>query len=107
MPEGLPGVIAFVLCYLACALFALAQPPHWRAVTQAASPACAPRRARGPAAALLAVALAWLLLTEGAGFGVPLWVMLGSAAALALSLTLSWRPGWLRPLARLLDTALR
>jgi len=107
VPDGLPGVIAFVLCYLACALFALAQPPHWRAVTQAASPGSAPGRTKDLATLLLAGALAWLLLTEGAGFGVLLWVMLGSAAAMTLSLTLSWRPGWLRPLARLIDTALR
>jgi len=104
VPDYLFTMIAFGLCYLACALFALMQPAHWRAVSHDALPART-RCTGWLAATLLLGALAIMIGTEGPAFGALLGVMLASAAALTLTFTLSWKPGLLRPLARLLEPA--
>jgi hypothetical protein len=101
--EALASMLAFALCYLASGLFALGQSVHLKSVDPLA-PVPAPsgqKRHKLLATSLLAGAFAPLFATQGGSFGFLLWVMLLSAAALSLSFTLSWRPGWLQPIARL------
>ncbi len=54
-----------------------------------------------PAGTLLALALALALARDGASFGSVLWVVELSIGAMAVVATLTWRPAWLKPLARL------
>ncbi|HDZ57428.1 MAG TPA: DUF3325 domain-containing protein [Pseudomonas xinjiangensis] len=103
MPTLMVSLLGFALCYLAFARLALLQRAHLRAIEPTAN---APTRqqtmaGRTLAVLLLAGALTMLLRIEGGGFGSVLWLMLCSAAALAVSLTLAWRPAFLKPLATL------
>lgn len=102
MSELLFSILAFALCYFAFALFALCQATHRKAVNPLA-------RATSPAGQLarwfvavtcLTAALVVLLKLQGSGFGAVLWALLVSASAFTLSLTLSWKPNWLRLLLR-------
>ncbi|KJH79611.1 DUF3325 family protein [Stutzerimonas stutzeri] len=100
MPELLASALAFALRYLAFALLALCQPVHRKAVDPlACTPSPASQQGRKLLAAFsLATALALLLALQSSGFGAVLWMLLVSAGAFSLSLTLSWKPTWLRPL---------
>ena len=98
MPELLASILAFALCYFAFALLALSQAPHRKAVdplAHAASPTGQFARLF-VAVTCLTAALVILLKIQGSGFGAVLWALLLSTSAFALSLTLSWKPGWLR-----------
>ena len=102
MPELLALMLAFALCYFAFALLALSQAPHRKAVdplAHAASPAGQFARLF-VAVTCLTAALVILLKIQGSGFGAVLWALLLSASAFTLSLTLSWKPDWLRLLLR-------
>lgn len=107
MPELLASMLAFALCYVAFALLALCQAPHRKAVDPLARAASlAGQFARlFVAATCLTAALIRLLEVQGSGFGAVLWALLVSASAYTLSLTLSWKPGWLRLLLRRSRTA--
>lgn len=109
MPEPLASILAFALCYFAFALLALSQPVHMKVVDPNAPAPDRPsqKRQRLGAALLLASALSLLLVAQGGAFGSLLWMTLLSAGALSLSLTLSWRPGWLRFIARLVVSTRR
>lgn len=98
MSELLATTLAFALGYLAFALLALCQAPHRKAVDPLAiAPPPAGQLARMVfAAACFTAALLILLAAHGKGFGALLWALLTSASAMTLSLTLSWKPGWLR-----------
>ncbi|HBM09979.1 DUF3325 domain-containing protein [Pseudomonas sp. Choline-3u-10] len=100
MPDWLGSVLAFFLCYLAFALLALCQQAHRKGVDPSACiPTAGGQRMRALCATLcLFTALALLLAGQGGGFGTVLWVLLASAAAFSLALTLAWKPAWLRPL---------
>ncbi|NKQ09655.1 DUF3325 family protein [Pseudomonas sp. SST3] len=100
MPEFAASLLAFALGYVAFALLALGQPAHLKAVDPLAPAPSAPIRHRLLATLMLASVLFLLLTIQGGAFGVLLWVTLLSAAALSLSFTLSWKPVWLRPVAR-------
>lgn len=102
MPELVASMLAFILCYLAFALLALCQAPHRKTVDPLASaPSPVGQLARMVvAAACLATALFVLLAAQGNGFATLLWALLISASAMVLSLTLSWKPGWLRLLSK-------
>lgn len=90
------------LAYLAsvagwCGL-ALAMQDHWRQVVgRAAAPAAAWRlRLAGLAAGGLGGWACWQ--ADQGGMAALVWVMVLSASAFSVSLLLTWRPAWLRPL---------
>lgn len=98
MREALLLIAAAVTSYLGFGWLALCQRPHWRAATGGRpgddpSPG-ARRRGRCLGALALIAALVLSLAAQGPSFGA----LLLAAAAVAVTLTLSWRPRWLRPL---------
>lgn len=96
---------AFAFIYLGFALLALSQQQHWTSVVaalplpQPSAPAL--RRQRYLAGACLAIACAVCFADHGAGFGALMWVLLLGAGAMAVSFTLSWKPHYLRGIAKL------
>ncbi|MBU2013075.1 MAG: DUF3325 domain-containing protein [Gammaproteobacteria bacterium] len=88
----------FILCYLAFAQLALLQQSHRQKVRRSAVPAPARERwlRRSLAAISFAGAPAALMTVEGPAFAVLLWFLLMAAAAIAVTLTRTWRPGLLR-----------
>lgn len=78
--------------------FALAMPAHWVQATGTPGDAVSGRRRLRPAGALM-LGLAYVLCVcrDGPGFGSLLWGVLMSAAAIAVALTLTWRPTCLLP----------
>jgi hypothetical protein len=86
------------------ALLALSQDRHWHHLGGARRcPASLATLLRGTGAVLLAAALALALVRDGAAFGALLWSTAISLCAFAVVCTLTWRPQWLRPLARFLQ----
>jgi hypothetical protein len=86
------------------ALLALSQDRHWHHLGGARRcPAPLAAVLRGAGAVLLAAALLLALLRDGPAFGALLWGTAISVCAFAVVCTLTWRPQWLRPLARLLQ----
>jgi hypothetical protein len=92
---------AAALCYGGLACLALAMPDHWLQAGGREDAAAALRRPlRRGAALLLACAYALCVTRDGASFGTLLWVVLVSACAIGVALTLTWRPRWLLAPAR-------
>jgi hypothetical protein len=90
--------------YVGFALLALSQDRHRHHLggeRRCPAPLAGPLRLIG--AILLAAALALALARDGAAFGSLLWCTALSVCAFAVVCTLTWRPRWLRPLARLLQ----
>jgi hypothetical protein len=78
------------------ACLALAMPDHWaRAGGAVEDHARRGRRLRLAGALMLCVALAICIWRDGASFGAILWVILLTASAIGVALTLTWRPRWL------------
>lgn len=98
MTPALLLLLAMLASYAGFACLALAMPRHW---TQAGGPrlrAAPPRRRlRGCGFALLGVAYALIVYRDGPGFGSVLAVVLLSASAIAVALTLAFRPRVLLP----------
>jgi hypothetical protein len=95
-------VAALIVVYLGFALLAVSQDRHWHHLGGARHcPTRASMLLRIGGCALLIAALILLLVSDGAGFGSLLWATMLSIGAVAVVGTLTWRPGWLRPLARL------
>ena len=94
---------ACIFALLGFALLALSQERHLERVFASNMPPTHNRRAQ-QAIGFIAIGLSLpaCMATQGASFGSLLWVMLICAAALAVALTLTWRPGWLRGLRSLL-----
>lgn len=99
MLEVLLGLLAALCSYLGFALIALSQERHWEHVTGRAEAPARPRLSVALGTVLLFIALLLSIRSQGASFGSLLWVMLVSAGAAAVSLTLSWRPTLLRSIA--------
>ncbi|OUS50785.1 hypothetical protein BM607_016265 [Shewanella sp. SACH] len=102
MPKDLLLVAIFSTAYLSFALFALSQVRHWRVVFDKALPTqrvVLTLRCLG--ILMLSISLALSLVRDGASFGSLLWITLIGVAALAVALTLAWRPRWLRPAGKL------
>ncbi|WP_439686096.1 DUF3325 domain-containing protein [Cupriavidus oxalaticus] len=112
MPNALDHLllIALALCaYGAFVLFACATGRHWNELSGQGGdlPGGSRRRLRGAAWALVALGAAAALPGNGTGFGVLLWALAMMAGAMAVAFTLTWRRGWLQPIARGMLAALR
>ena len=102
MPKDLLLVAIFSTAYLSFALFAQSQVRHWRVVFDKALPT--QREVlllRSLGILMLSISLALSLVRDGASFGSLLWITMIGVAALAVALTLAWRPRWLRPAGKL------
>lgn len=102
MPKDLLLVAIFSAAYLSFALFALSQVRHWRVVFDKALPT--QREVlllRSLGILMLSISLALSLVRDGASFGCLLWITMIGIAALAVALTLAWRPRWLRHAGKL------
>jgi hypothetical protein len=101
MEQLLLFIALMTILYVGFALLSLSQSRHWRTIGVGPPlPRMATIIVRVLGFALLALALPITLWCDGADFGSLLWGVLLSIAACAVTLTLSWRPGWLYPLAR-------
>lgn len=93
-------LIACAASYTGFACMALAMPDHWtRAGGVADRPATRARRLRRVGAVILGIACALCIMRDGASFGIILWIVLMSASAIAVALTLTWHPRLLRYVA--------
>jgi hypothetical protein len=91
---------AALVSYAGFACLALAMPEHWGAATGTPAAVAPYRRRLRPCGFLLlglSCALCWY--RDGPGFGLLLWMVLLSAAAVAVALTLSWQAHCLLPSA--------
>ncbi|QEZ43323.1 DUF3325 domain-containing protein [Cupriavidus oxalaticus] len=103
-------LIALALCaYGAFVLFACATERHWNELSglEGELPDRSRLRLRAAAWALVALGAVAALPGNGAGFGVLLWALAMMAGAIAVAFTLTWRRGWLQPVARGMLAALR
>lgn len=82
---------ACLLAYAGFACLALAMPEHRVLVGDRATRLASPRQLRGLGAGLLGGACGLCLYRDGASFGSLLWLVLISAAGLAVAFTLTWR----------------
>jgi hypothetical protein len=102
MFEAVLLVALLVACYLGFAMLALSQDRHWHHLDRRRHcPLRAVLLLRMAGYGLLFAALVLALVRDGPGFGSLLWATMISIGALAVVATLTWRPSWLRPLARL------
>jgi hypothetical protein len=89
-------LLASLAGYAGFACLALAMPDHWQQAGGDADGHASRRNGlRRSAALLLCTALAACIWRDGASFGVILWVVLLTASAIAVALTLALRPRWL------------
>lgn len=101
MPEPLMQALLLAAALLSSALglawLALAKPSHWAQV-RGHEHEVRPRVRRllyALGSAALAASLALCFLADHAGMAVLVWVMALAAGALAVAMTLAWRPRWL------------
>lgn len=95
--RGLLLVAAGVACLLAMAWLALAMDDHWEQVH--GRPRARPGARillRGLGGLGLAASLLLCLTADHATIAVLVWLMLVPASAIAVAMTLAWRPAWLR-----------
>lgn len=98
MMPALLLVAAALASYGGFACLALAMPDHWiRASGQRSDAALHRRRLRPAGFFMLGVAYVLCVCRDGPSFGSLLWGVLISAAAIAVALTLTWRPTFLLP----------
>jgi len=101
------ALAGFMAAWLGFALLALSQQRHFFHVHKENVPAAlvlSGQRAIGFIA--IGVSLVCCIAGQGASFGALLWVLSLSAAAMAIALTLTWRPYWLCWLAHALRIVL-
>ena len=96
-------LLAWCVCSIAWAFLAMGQERHRARVGAVAVTLVVPSWLGPIAFVLLALALVVCVATQGPGFGALLWAVMLSATALLLTLTLTWWPAALRPVARCLD----
>ena len=90
-------LIAWLLNLLGFALLALSQPRHLQRVFgENRTVALAPTAQRAIGFIAIVLSLVVCCTSQGASFGTLLWVLEMAAAAMAVALTLTWRPHWLR-----------
>lgn len=99
MREALLLLAACLLALLGFALLALSQERHFEHVFKKNRPiALVSITHRAIYLIAISLSLPLCIASQGASFGSLLWVMLVCAAAMAVALLLTWRPGWLRGL---------
>lgn len=88
---------AVLTCTLGLAWLALAKSSHWAQVRgdEQALPPGARRLLHALGTTALAASLALCLVADHPGMAVLVWVMALAAGALAVAMTLAWRPRWL------------
>ena len=93
-------MLAACLVFAGCMSLALGQDRNWKAVT-GTSPIARTRMAiRTVGWAFLGAAVAVSAAAEGPGFAVLLWTLQVAMASFLVAMTLSFRPGWFKPVAR-------
>lgn len=101
---ALAGLMA---AWLGFALLALSQERHLSRVDPSNShPALSRPAQRAIGFIAIGASLVCCIAGQGASFGTLLWVLSLSAAAMAIALTLTWRPHWLYGLAHVLRLVL-
>lgn len=93
MMAALLLLFAILASYTGFACLALAMPEHWKSA--GGDPGDQAMRRHGlrlSGALVLCMALAVCIWNEGPSFGTLLWAILMSASAIAVTLTLTWRP---------------
>ena len=87
---------AFLCSTCGMAWLALAMPPHWQQVRRTTRrPGHATRTLRTLGTTALAVSLALALCADHPTIAPLVWVMMLTAAAILIALTLANRPAWL------------
>lgn len=99
MSEALNLAVALAACLAGMGWLALAMEAHWEQVRAGHRPPATVRRLRVLGALGLAASLALCLRADHPSMAALVWVMLLAAAALAVALTLTWKPRWLLVLA--------
>lgn len=99
MHEAYGLTLAAAINWAGMVCLALAMPTHWHQVHPPATQP--PRKTLGTLglAALLASLLVCMVVNHPSMAALT-WVMLLSAASLAVALLLAWKPHWLRPLSQ-------
>jgi hypothetical protein len=101
MLESALAGLAFVGSWLGFVALALSQERHWSHVSGLPLEQRLSGRGLITAGLMLQVcALVGLVHSQGPSFGALLWMVMLSATAMAVALLLTWKPQWLRPLAR-------
>ena len=96
MMAALLLVAASLASYGGFACLALAMPDHWTRVSGQRSDAVPrPRVLRSAGFSMLGMAYVLCMYRDGPSFGSLLWVVQLSVAAIAVALTLTWRPKFL------------
>lgn len=91
-------IAASLASYGGFACLALAMPCHWAEVSGQGIDVAPLRRWLRPLGfSMLGIAYALCVYRDGPSFGSLLWVVLISAAAIAVALTLTWQPRLLLP----------
>lgn len=98
MREAVLLTAALLACTAGMGWLALAMQSHWEQVCTDIATRGQVLRLRVLGASGLMAGLALCLLADHASMAVLVWVMALAAAGLAVALTLTWRPGWLRVL---------
>ena len=99
MPEAVLLVAALLTCLVGMGWLALAMEAHWLQVRGGHPSRAGVLRLRILGALALAASLVLCLAADHASMALLVWVMALAGAALAVALTLTWRPRWLRLLA--------
>ena len=87
------------ISFLGCALLALSQSRNWRKVSGDSK--TDPLRSVRAGWALVMLALLPCVLRDGGSFAALLWPLLFACGAMTTALLLTYKPQWLRPLARI------
>lgn len=103
MREALMLALAAVVSLAGFCVLALGQERHWQVVTGRDKHARLPGgRLRAAGLAAQASSCALFVLAQGPGFGPLLWATSMTGVAMLVAFALTWRPQWLRPVARVL-----
>ncbi len=98
MMPALLLIAASLASYGGFACLALAMPNHWAEASGQRGDVASNRRwLRSVGFFMVGVAYVLCVYRDGLSFGSVLWVVLISAAAIAVALTLTWRPRLLLP----------
>ncbi|MEM1133048.1 MAG: DUF3325 domain-containing protein [Pseudomonadota bacterium] len=91
--------LAFVLSLAGCAMLAMTQKPHWRAITDSKSN---PPKTAIPGWLCIAAALVPCIIRDGISFAMLLWPLIFALAAFSIAMTLTYKPSLMRPFSALL-----